>query len=160
MCDSIVHNSQLNAYNISIHMYLTIQHILNLSHTPNLNHNVIIPKHHVITPQKSYTHKTILIYTWHKHVFYLWTMHYTQLLNCFQNHFNLSRLKVIQLVGFPPWISSQYSSPLRVLQLCDCTIHSSQLNTYNISIHVYLTIYHIFNLLLTHIFNHNFMIRI
>ena len=155
----MVHSSQLNAHNISIQMYLIIQHILKLSHTPNLNHNVMIPKQHVITPRETYTHHTILIYTWHKHGLYLWTMKYTQLLNSFQNHFNSSRLKVIQLVGFPQWISSQYLSrknlsPLKVLQLCDCT----QLNTYNISIHMYLTIHHIFNLSLKHNFNHNFII--
>ena len=45
---------------------------LNLSHTSNLNHNIIIPKQHVITPHKSYTHHTILIFTWHK--------------TCIQNH--------------------------------------------------------------------------
>jgi len=71
----MIHSSQLNAYNISIHMYLTIQHILNLSHTLNLNHNVIIPKQHVITPYESYTHHTLLIYTWHKHIYELCNTH-------------------------------------------------------------------------------------
>ena len=74
---------RLNAYNISMHMYPTIKHILYLSHTPNLNHNVIIPKQHIITPHESYTHHTILIYIWHKYKIYLWTMQYTQLLNFF-----------------------------------------------------------------------------
>ena len=84
----MVHSSQLNTHSISIHMYITIQYIINLSHTLNLNHNGIIPKQHVITPHESYTHHTILIYTWHKHRLYLWTMQYTHLLNYFQNHFN------------------------------------------------------------------------
>ena len=29
---------------------------------PNLNHNVIIPRQHVITPHESYTHHNINIY--------------------------------------------------------------------------------------------------
>ena len=45
-----------------MHVYLTIQYILNLSHAPNLNHNVIIAKQYVITPHESYTHHTIVIF--------------------------------------------------------------------------------------------------
>ena len=70
LCDCTVHSSQLNVYKISIHVYLTIQHILNLSHTLNLNHNVIIPTEHIITPHESYKHHTILIFTWHKTCIY------------------------------------------------------------------------------------------
>jgi len=50
--------------------------------------------------------------------------------------------------------------PYRVLKLCDCIVHNSQLNTYNISIHMYLTINHRFNLSLTHNLNHHFIISI
>ena len=37
-------------------MYITIQYILNLSHTLNLNHSGIITKQHVITRHESYYH--------------------------------------------------------------------------------------------------------
>ena len=51
-------------------LYLTIQHMLNLSPTPNLNHNVIIPTQHAITPHQSYKHHTILIFTGNKTCMY------------------------------------------------------------------------------------------
>ena len=76
-------------------MYITIQYILNLSHTLNLNHNGIIQKQHVITRHESYTHHIILIYTWHTHRLYLGTMQYTQLFNCShgESHHNTRRAK-------------------------------------------------------------------
>jgi len=50
-------------------MYLTIQRILNLSHTLNLNHNVIILTHYVIKPNESYKHHIVLIFNGTKHVY-------------------------------------------------------------------------------------------
>ena len=49
-------------------MYLTIQQILNLSQTLNLNHNVIIPMQHVIMSHEPYKHHTILTFGT-KHVY-------------------------------------------------------------------------------------------
>ena len=72
-------------------MYLTIQHILNLSNTLNLNHNAIISKQHVITPHELYTHHTILIYVAQIQTLPMnYAIHtITQL---FSNHFNLSHV--------------------------------------------------------------------
>jgi len=140
-------------------MYITIQYILNLSHTLNLNHNGIIPKQYVITRHKSYTHHTILIYTWYTHRLYLWTMQYTQLLNCFQNHFNSSRLKVIQRrvptvdpIIIPVALKWSYNCVI-VQFITHNSIHTISQYT---SISQFMT----FNWSLTHIFNHNFMISI
>ena len=44
-------------------MHFTIQRILNLSHTLNLNHNVIISMQHATTPHELYKHYIILIFT-------------------------------------------------------------------------------------------------
>ena len=54
--------------------------------------------------------------------FYLWTIQTTQLFNHSQNNFNSLHFKVIKLVGFSQWISSQYSSRINSSLLKGLTV--------------------------------------
>ena len=140
-------------------MHIIIQYILNLSHTLNLNHNGITPKQYVITRDESYTHHTILIYTWHTHRLYLWTMQYTQLLSYFQNHFkslclwlnssdshngshhNTHRAKLVALKGSYSCVIAQFIAH----------------NTIHILISMYSIIHHMFKSPHTQNLNHHFI---
>ena len=107
-------------YNLFQHSsrHSTTYHITSHLNTTSLTHYHII--HILKDPNTISLNQSISINTQTNILtcrLYLWTVQNTWHLNCSQNNFNSSRLKVIKLIGLSQWISSQYSSHINLSSL-------------------------------------------